>query len=206
MKTSDILYCFLLGLCNYVILRDMLTYGLSRTLAQGFTNPRIRGAVFLGLLFTVAGGIAHRTVDFNPDMKSVLNWCLVFVLPFVLALISKGKNDPGWSSLEKGKALWKSMYPRLTYRNGIVESQNSEFRDDPTIVRAKFLITQSIELAPQSNVQGIRALANAAIAWQELGLLHRVLNEFDKAEEAFRRSLELLDGDGGEASLEIETY
>lgn len=154
--------------------------------------------MFLGLLFTVAGGIAHRTVDFNPDMKSVLNWCLVFVLPFVLALISKGKLDPGWSSLKKGKALWKSMYSRLTYRNGIVESHNSEFRDDPTIVRAKFLITQSIDLAPQSKVQGIRALANAAIAWQNLGLLHRVLNEFDKAEEAFRRSLELLDEDGGE--------
>ena len=197
MKISDVVYCSLLGLCNYVILREVLTYGLARTLAQGFTNPRIRMAVSLGLLFTVGGGIAHRAVDFNPDMKSVFNWSLVFLVPFFLSLISKGKLDPGWSSLEKGKALWKSMYPRLTYRDGVVKPGNSALRDDLTIVQAKTLITESIELAPQSNTEGVRAVANAAIAWQELGLLHRVINEFDKAEVSFMRSLELLDQNGG---------
>lgn len=197
MKILDILYCSLLGLCNYVIMKEVLTYGLGRTLAQGFGNPRIRTAVFFGLLFTVAGGIAHRMADFNPNMKSLLNWSLVFVVPFLLALISKGKLDPGWSSLEQGKALWKSLYPRLTYRDGVVEPGNSEIRGDPTVIRAKSLIRQSIELAPPSNVDSVRALANAAIAWQELGLLHRVLNEFQEAEEAFTRSFELLETKGG---------
>lgn len=197
MKTSDIVYCSLLGLCNYAILRELLTYGLVRTLSQGFVNPRIRGAVLLGLFFTVGGGIAHRAADFNPDMKSVLNWSIVFVIPFVLALISKRKMDPGWTSLEKGKALWKSLYPRLTYRDGVVDAGNAALRDDPRIAQAKALIKQSIDLAPQSNVQGDRAVANVAIAWQELGLLHRVLNEFDEAETAFKRSLELIEQDGG---------
>lgn len=197
MMVLDIVYCSVLGICNYIILREVLTHGLTRTLAQGFANPRIRIAVFLGLLFTVGGGIVHRTADFNPDMKSVLNWFLVFVVPFVLAMFSKGNLDPGWSSLEKGKALWKSVYPRVTYRDGIVNPENSALRDDPTIVQAKTLITKSIKLAPQSNVEGIRAVTNAAIAWQELGLLYRVLNEFDKAEKAFIRSIELLDQSGG---------
>lgn len=205
MRASDIVYCSLLGLCNYVILREVLTYGLARTLAQGFANPRIRVAVFLGLLFTVGGGIAHRTADFNPDMNSVLNWSLVFLIPFALALITKGKLDPGWDSLEKGKAIWKSLYPRVTYRDGVVNEGNAALRDDPRIIQAKALIRQSVDLAPQSNVQGDRAVANAAIALQELGLLHRVLNEFDEAEAAFKRSLELLDQDGGGESTHRNT-
>lgn len=193
MKTSDIVYCSLLGLCNFVILREVMTYGLSRTIFQAFANPRLKRAVFWGLLATVGGGIAHRVADFNPDFQSPFNWLLVFIFPLILAYLCKGALDPGWTSLEQGKALWKSLYPDLTYRDGVVQASASQLARHPKIIEAKRLITAAIEFSPQSNIDRPSALANKAIAWQELGLLHRVVHEFEEAEKAFNTSLHLLD-------------
>jgi tetratricopeptide (TPR) repeat protein len=198
MKMSDILYCSLLGLCNYVILKEVLTNGLLRILSQGFANPRVRRAVFLGLLITVAGGIAHRTADFNPDIKSAFNWCLVFVLPFALALIFRGKLDRGWSNLEKGKALWQSLPIKLPM--GEIDPAAIQFRNHPKVLSAATLIRGAIDHAPSSNRDAIRAEANAAIAWQELGLLYRAINEFDEASNCFERSLHIIDSVPGSES------
>jgi tetratricopeptide (TPR) repeat protein len=196
MAISDIIFCFLLGLCNYFILRELFTYGIKAALVS-VAIKRIITASYIGLFIFIAGGIAHRIADFNPNLKSLLNWSLVFIFPLILAFITKGKLDPGWSSLEKGKALWKSLYPRFTYRDGVIEPDNSKLRDDPTVIQAKYLIRQSIDFARQTNVDSVQALANAATAWQEFGLLHRVLNEFLEAEDAFRQSLRILDEVGG---------
>lgn len=200
MTYSDILYCSLLGICNFIILRELRLFGIRQVLMQGFNNPRIRIAVFLGMLFTILGGIAHRTLDFNPDMRSPLNWSLVFIIPLLLALLHKSKLDPGWKALEEGKALWKSMYPNLRYQDGVIYQETSQYTNHPHVNRSKELISQAIKSAPESNVESLHAAANKAIAYQELGLLHRVVNEFKEAEGNYLESIAILDSVGGTTS------
>ncbi|MDZ7337875.1 MAG: hypothetical protein ONB30_04990 [candidate division KSB1 bacterium] len=86
MNWSDVAYCSMLGLCNFFIVRETAWLGLKEAFLQNIRNPAIRGAAFVGLLVTVAGGIAHRVAGFNPDMTSVLNWALVFGVPIVFGI------------------------------------------------------------------------------------------------------------------------
>jgi len=127
MRFNDIIYCSLLGICNFIILRELRLRGIRQVLMQGFSNIPIRIAVFLGLFFTIIGGIAHRTLDFNPDMRSPLNWSLVFIVPLFLAFLHRSRLDPGWKALEKGNSLWKSMYPNLKYLDGVIYEGTSQY-------------------------------------------------------------------------------
>jgi hypothetical protein len=100
MKALYIIYCSLYGICGFIILKDLFTYGIGYSLKQGFTNLRIKKTAFLTLALTLLGIISHRVVGFNPDTKSFLTWLLAVILPFICALIFRGKLDshckPTW--------------------------------------------------------------------------------------------------------------
>ena len=125
---------------------------------------------------------------------------VIFALLMILISFSKGKLDIGWANLEKGKRMWKSLQPGLIYHDGIVEKSASAFANHANILEAKRLINHAIDFAPQSNIEPLRAIANKSIAWQELGLLHRVINEFEEAGAAYNNSIELLNKVGGSNS------
>jgi hypothetical protein len=105
MTTWGYIYCALLGACNFLILRVVLTLGLKQSLIENVRNPAIRLGAFAGIAITVAGGIAHRTAGFDPDVSDPWAWVLVFGAPLVLAFLSRPSLDPGWSNLQRGKAL-----------------------------------------------------------------------------------------------------
>jgi tetratricopeptide (TPR) repeat protein len=56
------------------------------------------------------------------------------------------------------------------------------------IVEAEVLIKRACELAPTP--------ADKALAWQELSVLHRVVNRFEDAEKCFAKSLKMLESLG----------
>ena len=76
---------------------------------------------------------------------------------------------------------------------GSIDPNAANAAAHPKVTSAAALIRAAIDGAPGSNTDPIRATANAAIAWQELGLLHRAINEFDDARRCFEKSLTLLD-------------
>jgi len=190
MTTWGYIYCALLGVCNFLILRVVLTLGLKQSLVENIRNPAIRVGAFAGIVITLGGGIAHRTAGFDPDVRDPWAWVLVFGVPLVAAFLSRPSLDPGWSSLQRGKALWQSVVrPPL----GSIDPNAAKFATHPKVTSAEVLIRAAVEAAPQSNTDPIRATANAAIAWQELGLLHRATNSLDDARRCFDKSLNVLD-------------
>jgi tetratricopeptide (TPR) repeat protein len=188
MTTPGYIYCGLLAVCNFLIFRTVFTFGVKQTLLQGFRSPAIRLAVFGGAVVTLVGSIAHRTSGFNPDVRNPWAWVIVFGVPLVLGFLSRAALDPGWTSLQRGKALWQDLIP---VEVGTVVAEASRYRDHPKVHTARDLIHAAIDHAPASNVQSSAAIANAAIAWQELGLLHRCINDFVEARRCFERSLTL---------------
>lgn len=188
MTTSGYVYCILLGMCNFLILRVLITFGVKHALIQGFRNPEIRLGVFGGAVITLIGGIAHRTSGFNPDVRDLWAWVIVFGIPVVLGFASRAALDPGWTSLQRGKALWQGVIPVPV---GTVNPAATSFRSHPKIVEARDLIQAAIARAPDSNFKSVAAKANAAIAWCELGLLHRATNDFEEARRCYDKSLTL---------------
>jgi tetratricopeptide (TPR) repeat protein len=200
MRFAEVIWCCLLGLCNFVILRDIFTYGLRRVILRRF--HRILPPAFLGIIIWFVGGIAHRLAGFHPDIASLLNWCLALVFPTLAALVLKPRRAPGHSILERAKALWQDGIPELTYRDGVICEASSQFANHPKVIEARRLIQNAIECASGSQVQPRFAkvmIASQAIALQELGLLHRVVNQFGEAKAAFVRGQQLLDQNGGDS-------
>jgi tetratricopeptide (TPR) repeat protein len=189
MSLFGYIYCALLGVCNFLILRVVFTLGLKQSLIENFRNPAIRLGAFAGIVITFVGGVAHRIVDFNPDINNPWSWVLVFGIPLVLAFLSKQSLDPGWSSLQRGKALWQSLIPLPL---GSIDPGGGKFSNHPKVTSAIALIQTAIDRAPSSNADPVNAAANAAIAWQELGLLYRGINNFDEARRCFDKSLNVL--------------
>ena len=199
MSAFDIVYVSLVGIFNFLLLREFFTYGLGRPVLLRYAT--------LGALVYLAGGIAHRVAHFNPDFGNLFNWLIAVIIPVVLALPSIFGNigNRGWRSLERGKSLWKSclwnaLGSDFAFRNGIIQEGASQLVTSPDIIKAKTLITAAINEAAQSNSHSMDVLANRAIAWQELGLLHRAVNEFDKAQESYDQSIRALDDAGGSDS------
>ena len=186
MTAWGYVYCSVLGLCNFLILRSCFTLGLKYTLIHGLGIPAIRFAVFCGAVVTLAGGIAHRAGGFNPDVRDPWAWVVVFGVPIVFAFISRGALDPGWRNLQQGKALWQGVIPVPV---GAIDPNASSYKDHPNVVAARELIRKAVLHAPDTNTDAARAAANAAIAWQELGLLHRAINDFTEARSCFEKSL-----------------
>jgi tetratricopeptide (TPR) repeat protein len=113
--------------------------------------------------------------------------------------------DVGWSSLQRSKTLWQGLpdlTPYLWY--GKINPRAATFQSYPQIQTAKRLIQKAIEYAPTSNYEPPQARVNEAIAFQELGLLHRALNEFQDASNAYQKSLEILKSLGGMSSNNTE--
>jgi tetratricopeptide (TPR) repeat protein len=189
MSTVGYIYCVLLGACNFLIFRVIFTLGLKQALIENIQNASIRVGAFAGIVITFVGGVAHRTVGFDPDVSDPWAWVLVFGVPLILAFLSRQSLDPGWSNLQRGKALWQSLIPLPM---GSIDPDGAQYSNHPKVESAIALINEAIEGARSSNIDPTKATANAAIAWQELGLLYRGINDFDEARRCFDKSLNVL--------------
>jgi len=89
MNKSDIIYFFLLGLCNFVVFRDIFSYGLGRI--QISPPPQTMSAVFFGALVTLIGGIAHQAFGFDPDLNNKTIWFVGLIAPLILAFMPKSR-------------------------------------------------------------------------------------------------------------------
>lgn len=112
--------------------------------------------------------------------------------------LRRTSTDTGWSALERSKELWQlgsDLAPAEWY--GRINPKATTYRASPRICKAKALLRSAIDHAPASNQDTIQAKINEAVAVRELGLLHRAINEFEEAREAYNKSLHILDGLGG---------
>ena len=187
MPVWTYVYCAVLGLCNYLILRELCTFGIIESLRQNIGNPRIRLGTAIGIIATLVGGIAHRYAGFNPDSSDPWAWAIALGLPLVLAFATRSQIDPGWRALQEGKNTWQRLPFVLPV--GRIEQSDSQYRNHPSFQKARDLIRSAIDRAPESNLDPVSAAANSAIALQELGLLHRAVNDLEKAGEYFGMSL-----------------
>ena len=193
MKTWELLYFSLLGICNFIIFRECFSLGIGEAIRQNFGNAKIRGAALVGIIVTAAGGLAHSKAGFNPDWASTQSWMPAIGLPVFLALILKAASDPGSRKLYQGKSSWRSL--SLGFTNGEINSDASVFQDHPKMLAAKNLIQEAITYASQvqSGLEPIEARINEAIAYHELGLMYRVVNNLQEAKSAYEASLAILD-------------
>jgi hypothetical protein len=99
--------------------------------------------------------------------------------------------------LKRVKTLWKTAAKDWKYQVSEIFPEASQHSSDSRVIRAKELITEAIKLAPKSNAAPLRAVAKKALAYEELRLLHRVVNEFKQAESNYLDSLALLESVGG---------
>ena len=185
MNTLSYIYCGLIGICNFIIFREIFTY-------RRITS-KMMTIVFLGAVITLIGTIMQRWEILILDVHNSWLWIIGAGIPIVLALLSRNSGaNTGSEILNRGKACWQRL---ISPPCGKIDTKSSTFQTHPKIIEAKELIRKSIDLAQDSNSNKILADANAAVAWQELGLLHRAINDFEEARCCFEKSLEKCGGD-----------
>lgn len=117
---------------------------------------------------------------------------------FFIYAAGKASIDPGWRSLQQSKTLWQhfpDLTPHLWYGQRNIHA--STFRSHASIHEAKLLIQKEIDYSYESHHDPIQLRVNKAIAFAELGLICRAINEFPEARQAYKESLEILEGLGG---------
>jgi tetratricopeptide (TPR) repeat protein len=111
-------------------------------------------------------------------------------------------HNPGRSKLEEGKGCWQSLglYAEPVFQFGVANMDVSRFRAHAQVARAVRLIQEAIDLIDESTSDSADAMSNKALAFQELGLLYRATNDFEKAASAYGSALKLLERYGGKNS------
>ncbi|MDR0332404.1 MAG: tetratricopeptide repeat protein [Dysgonamonadaceae bacterium] len=184
MNTLSYLYCSLIGICNFIILREIFIYRR--------ITPKVMTIAFLGAVVTLIGAIMQRREILVLDVHNPWLWIIGAGIPIVLALpFLNSREKTGAEILNKGKACWQRL---ISVPSGKIDPKSSAFQTHPKILEAKDLIRKSIDLAQDSSPDEVLADTNAAVSWTELGLLHRSINEFEEARSCFEKSLEKCDG------------
>ena len=191
MLTWDIAYCSLIGICNLVVIRRVRVLGLRTGMLSGFADPLLRWAVAFGILVFFAGGVAHRTVDFNPDFGSPINWLLAlgfplimaFFLPFSRVEIAHMMDITGIEAMQRcvnrfpevfGSPPWETVPPEAL----------QHLRIDPEYCRAETHLRAAFDTAVL-----IGDRANAARAIVEQAKLHARTRHWQKAAATTQEAL-----------------
>jgi tetratricopeptide (TPR) repeat protein len=195
MRFWEIAFLVALAFCIFGFARNIKFLYITHSKKQYLKNLSVVISIWI-LLFAILV-VANYLTGFNPFLIDQRVLIPILIVPVVLVLVIKSNIDPGWASLERGKALWQSLAPSLKYKDGRISNEASLYANHSSIIKAKTLLQRSIECAPSSHSDPLYSKANEGLALQELGLLHRVINEFDDAEKSYLRSMDVLEGAGG---------
>jgi ACR3 family arsenite efflux pump ArsB len=83
------IYLTLVGIGNFILVREVAYIGIRETILTGFGNKTIAYAAFYGLLVMLTGGVIHRYYDLNPDASDIKSIVIAVIVPFGVGFLSK---------------------------------------------------------------------------------------------------------------------
>jgi len=195
MSILELGFYFSLFIATTLISIEWAKHGILELGLQGPRNRKVFAGIFIGLAASILGGIAYNKSLFVPNLKIIvaLNLWPLLLIRFRRKLMPAGQF---LFNMARERILY---WARMNYSPGEILEAGDNLSAFPRAIKTVDLLSKAIlELKPLETEQ---SRLNAAIAYGELGFLHRMMNRWDDAHDSFEHGIALLKSIGERSSM-----
>lgn len=188
MDIGEILFYVGIGIGNLLIAIEWAKKGFWEVGIERPINQRAMLGWCIGIGTIFAGGIAHRINGFNPINPYAI--AVVLGIPFLMIFVIRVAMPPGQRKFDAAKTRM-NFWMATRYEPGQILKRGDELREFPQAQKTVQMFREAI--VPYERDTSLRGRLNAAIGYQELGMLYRLMNAWEEASRFFKKSYIMLE-------------